>query len=108
MHSIPGENGCKKHRVVLASSDHVPRERLSNALACFQVDEKRKDEMFLRLRIRYVQLLDTLDELSDVFGLQLFVWLSLMFFHTCVKVFLYAKYKVMSNGSIAGSLCGTV
>ncbi|XP_028968564.1 uncharacterized protein LOC114828467 [Galendromus occidentalis] len=58
-----------------------------------QVDEKRKDEMFLRLRIRYVELLDTLDELSDVFGLQLFVWLSLMFFHTCVKVFLYAKYK---------------
>ena len=56
--------------------------------------------MFLRLRIRYVQLLDTLDELSDVFGLQLFVWLSLMFFHTCVKVFLYAKYKVISNESV--------
>lgn len=58
------------------------------------MDEKRKDELFLRLRVRYVQLLDTLDELSDVFGLQLFAWLSLMFFHTCVKVFLYAKYKV--------------
>ncbi|XP_022696254.1 uncharacterized protein LOC111264529 isoform X2 [Varroa jacobsoni] len=74
-------------RAIGAINDDVTRALYA------QVDEKRKDELFLRLRVRYVQLLDTLDELSDVFGLQLFAWLSLMFFHTCVKVFLYAKYK---------------